>query len=270
MTLSLTLLSLTACGILDKVQETKDKIEEVKDAVNGLTHPMVMQGVVLGIEDPDNEVIAEAVARSDLGRGTTISIFLADAAEADQVDDAPIVGATVTVDTGDDVQELDANESGVYEIPAGALAYGDDAVWSFEASVTGEDAPGRLSVVLPPAATLDIPAEWNVGEDLVLDFVGMGFDSALVVVIDGRGAVSWTNQPDSVSDVLGMQPSGEELEELQIPGSRAFPEPGVYAVGVAGMDASDDATVENMNRVLSSVQAGKMRFYALRTVGLPI
>lgn len=264
----LVLFALAGCAILDAVEETKESIEDVKNVVDGLTNPIVTQGIVLGVQEPDDPALADIVSTTDLGKGTAVTVFLADAANAEEIESAPVSGAQVTVD-GSDVVDATEQEAGVYSVDPGVLAYKVDDVWTVEVQVEGEKEVGLIPVLLPAAADLDPPSQIEPGTDVALDFSGMGFASALVVVLNSQGDVTWTNEPDSASEVLGITQSEGDLTELVVPGADAFPKDDLYALGVAGMVHSKDTDIENMNTVLSSLMAGKMRFYGVSAVKIP-
>jgi len=113
-------------------------------------------------------------------------------------------------------------------------------------------------VVLPSAAELDLPSSTDEEADLVLDFSGQGFHSAIVTVFQLGGGPTWTNYPTSINDVYTRSLAHDPLEELVIPGV-AFPRRGVYGIAVAAMVHNDDEQLSELNKLLSRGMSGLMR-----------
>ncbi len=252
------LLVLSGCGIL---QGARDKVDGIKDAISGLTNPLISQGIILGVQEPDDQRLAEMLDKSDFDSGTGISVFLADAASAGEAENAPVSGASVTV-LGTDTMVADEDATGLYTIPPtpDSLPYVVDDAWEVQVAIQDVEEVSTIGVTLPPVATVVVPLEHAPLQLLELDFTGQAFDSAFIVVVDQGGVVTYTNEPTDISDVLAMTQSAEPITLVEIP-AEAFPTEGAYAVGVAGMLHSEGADVENMNTLLSSLMAGKMRFY---------
>ena len=58
-----------------------DQIKEWRDQVSGLTNRFVIEGVYMGVEEPDDARIAGVLEDADFGDGSTVTAYLADAAE---------------------------------------------------------------------------------------------------------------------------------------------------------------------------------------------
>nr|MBA2319596.1 hypothetical protein [Deltaproteobacteria bacterium] len=93
---------------------------------------------------------------------------------------------------------------------------------------------------------------------ITVDLAGRGYASAIVVVFGPDGAPTFGNQPESIGD-LYESTLADTVESVEIPGS-AFSDPGLHAVGVAGMSHSDADGLDALNTVLSKVRAGQMVF----------
>lgn len=258
-------LGLTSCAWLDSAQQT---VEDVKDAIEGMTNPLVFQGLVLGAEEPSNPDIADVLLEAGAEQGTVVNVFLADAASLDEVESAPVVSATVEVVTDDGVVQAPGDGNGLYSVEPGedGATYADDGRWTVEVSI-GEMF-STIAMDLPAAADVSVPELHDPLTPMDLDMTGQGFGAALVLVMDQNGVVTHTNEPQGVSDVIDLSQGGEDLTVYSIPAD-AFPDESLYVIGVAGLGHSLGEDVDNMNTLLSSLMAGKMRFYATSTVQLP-
>jgi hypothetical protein len=252
---------LSSCGVYE---QAKQQVEDVKDKIEGLTNPLLMQGILLGVEEPSDSQVSELLAAAEFDLGTTANIFLADAANASDAENAPVTGATVTIRGVEAVDE----GTGLYAVlptpEEDSLPYVDGALWTLDVWI-GE-AESTADFELPGVAVVEVPPIVEIGESLDLDFTGQGFDSALVVVIDAIGQVTFTNEPASIGDVLDITQQGTELEILNIPAEAFEATEGLYVVGVAGMLHTDEQAIEGMNTLLSSLMSGKMRFYGTSTL----
>lgn len=251
------LLAMTGCQIFD----------DAKDAYEGLTNPLVAQGLLLGIEAPQSDLVD--TSETDLKPGTGLTVFLADAASADDMENAPVEGATVSL-RGDKFGSMPADDQGggTYTIePTTDIEYVDRAEWTVAMNV-GEDA-STAYVELPPGADVNIPETMQPGAALPLNVSGQGFNSLLVVVVDvGTGEITFDNKPETITDIYNLTHGSEEVSTLDIPGT-AFAQESVYAVGVAGMQHTEGDDLENMNTILSSIMMGKMRVWGVSTIQQP-
>lgn len=241
-----------------------DKIEDVGDAIEGLTNPLVAQGIVLGVEEPQQEELQPLVDAGLLVPGTGVTVFLADAADADEMDEAPVAGALVVVDTSDGPVDASEREAGLYSVDPGpeSPGYVDGAVWTALADV-GDGKPHAIGFPLPPAAVLVLPALHTTNTGLELDLTGQGFHSALVIVTEVTSAqTTYSSEPVSIEDLYSLSSNEQELGVYPLP-PEAFPIPGTYALGVAGMQNGTDDDLEGVNTLLSRGMAGKMRFFPI-------
>ena len=256
MTLSFVVLTMLGC----------DAFQNAKNTIEGLTDPVVAQGLILGVDEPDSPQIQGFLEGTDFSTGTAVSIFLGDANNVANIADAPIIGAIVTIDSGPAVVAANADGSGVYTVApdASGLTYVVDAVWDIYLD-TGREDIGVASPLLPPAAWPDVPVQHTTLAPMNIDLTGMGFDSSLIVVIDSNGALTFSNEPTSPQEVYDAS-TGDDKVGLEVIDASAFPFAGVYAVGVAGLLKTDADQESSINTVLSSFMAGKMEFYAVSTL----
>ncbi|NCG19761.1 MAG: hypothetical protein GWP91_12200 [Rhodobacterales bacterium] len=261
------LMTLGGCGIIQSAQE---QVDGIKDVIEGLTNPLVSQGLILGVQEPEDQSVADILANSEFDSGTNVSIFLADASSASAAADAPVSDAVVTI-LGTDTLNVLEESPGLYATPptSNTLPYAAGDSWEVQVVIEGMEDMSSISVTLPPAAQLNIPLDHAPLTAMILDFTDQEFDSAFVVVINQDGAITFTNEPTDISDVLAITQGAEPITQVEIPAD-AFPAEGLYAIGVAGMDHSLRLDVQNMNTALSTLMAGKMEFYATTALtGLP-
>ncbi|MBN2799547.1 MAG: hypothetical protein JXX28_10405 [Deltaproteobacteria bacterium] len=242
--------------------------DQGKDIFEGLTNPLVVQGMILGVEPPESEYID--LSQTDFKEGTLAMIFLADASNVEEIDQAPVEGAQVSL-MGDVMGDAALNElgAGAYALtPEAGVTYAPGAAWTLNVAGIG-DTDASVPLALPQAVALSVPEQHTAGEPLVLDLSGGAFDSALVVVLDGSsGEVTYSNEPQDVRAYYDFTHGSAGVGTIEIPGT-AFPGEAVYAVGVAGMNNGDSAGMAGMNTVLSAVMVGKMVFAPVSTMTMP-
>lgn len=241
------LLMLASCNF-------QDILDDATTTFEGLTNPLVVQGWYVGVAEPESDQID--LSGTDFDKGAALTVFLADAGNANELDKAPVSGAGVQADGVDLSEESD----GAYAASSDdGLTYtegGDSLV-----SVQIGDGMAEATVLTPAAADANIPTTGALGANLTVDLSGQGFDNVLVVVLDMASAeVVWTNTPSDIKGVYDFA-TADQVNSLTVPGAEAFAGSGVYAVGVAGMNKADSDSFVDMNTALSSVMAGKLRFY---------
>jgi len=256
--LSASILLFSGCSLLD---------DALKD-LEGLTSPMVAQAFFLGVAEPDDPAIAQALADSDLELERIIQVHLADAASVDDLAQAPISGAIVDLQVGaSGALQIEESLEGAYVATSeDGLVYttGQDATLS----ITLGESFSTLSISLPQAVEATVSADWDSNAPMTVG-LGGSYDGALGVVIDVATAeVTWDNRPSGIQEIYDFTHGEGGVTELVIPAS-AFPGPSVYAVGIAGVDNADPETFENVNTLLTSFVAGKVRFYGVNTIPIP-
>ena len=250
-------ISLAGCGVFDP-------FEKVKDDLEGLTNPVVALGWVVGVEAPSQPELAPLVASGALVPGTAFNLFVGDATDADQLDESGIDGAQVLLDAGAESAEAAPQGDGLYAIEPGPDSPPYDAGASWVATIDLGDAEAHaLTFALPPAADLTIDPMHAAGTPISLDLTGQDFHAALVVVLDVvSGDPTYSNEPTSAEEVFELLQSREPLTTATIPGE-AFPGPGTYAIGIAGMRRGEDDTLEGVNTALSRGMAGTTKFFPI-------
>lgn len=254
----LALLSLTGCEAFQKARDTLD----------GVLQPVVVEGLVLGIQAPQGTGADDLFQDSPYAAGTAVTAFLADAQEVADLENAPITDAEVVVDVGDATFDIPAlGEGGYSRVPDGAMVYDAGQTWSLSITRTadGESSTGVASLALPADHDFSeqLPMFHTAGEAIDLDFTGLDYDAALVVVLDQDG-VAYSNEPTTIREVYEFTHGNGDLTTETLPGE-VFTEGGIFLVGVAGMTNTRAADLEGVNTALSTVMMGKMRFYAVST-----
>jgi hypothetical protein len=240
------------------------QIDALKDKIEGYTNPLVTQAMFLGVEEPESEFISLEGTRFE--DGAVLQVFLADASNVTDMENAPVSGGAVQVSVGNGpALPLSEADLGAYQ------ATGDDGL-SYEIGSDTEVAMyvnGDTAYVggrLPEAARISLDFVHTAGQDLALDLSDYSFDTVLGVVIDmASGELLWTNQPEEIGELYEMTHGDEPVERLVVPGA-VLSEPGIYAVGVAGMMVTEQQRLENVNTALSSYMQGQLIFNPIGTL----
>ena len=235
-------------------------LKGVQEAVSALADPLVAQAVVLGFEEPEGKAFEILADLNLIEPGVTANVYVANAANASKLADAPVNGARVVVETPDDAYGAPRVGEGKYSIdPTDEIDYIDEDEWTLWVDA-GRPKPSWIDVVLPPAAELDLPRRHDTGEDLEIDLSGQGYNSTMIWVYDETGLPTWVNYPTTITEVYNRSLATDPLEIVTIPGS-AFPRVGEYSIGIAGMVHNSDEQLDNVNKLLSRGMSGKTRFY---------
>jgi hypothetical protein len=238
-----------------------DLLNDARDELTGLTNPLVGQALIVGIAEPEDELVAAALAGTEWNMGILAQVFLADATSADDLSNAPVGGANVNAKVGaHEAVRLEEDDDGSYS------GTNDDGLFyqvnaDVEISVKMEGGPALLSNKLPQAPDVDIPTQQNKGAKLVVDLSGGNFNAVFGVVINAQtSAVVWSNEPTTPEEIYNFGHGSGFVESLEIPGA-TFANPGLYAVGIAGLVNGNADDFDNVNTLLSSFMAGKMSLY---------
>src|SRR5688500_6101029 len=109
---------LMALPLLTGCQAIGDSIgidfQGVEDVVEALTDPLVAQGIVLGVEEPRARELQPLVENGLVNLGVTVTVFLANAADAADMAKAPVENASVVIETPDDATAADSGGTWSY------------------------------------------------------------------------------------------------------------------------------------------------------------
>ena len=238
------------------------KFRDLREAIEAATHPIVVQAMFLGVAPPESDLVM--LDDTEFASGSAIRVFLADAAGGGL--GAPLRDGSVQVRVGG-VPSVDLAEAdpGAYQATAEeGLVY--DAGVEAAVSVASGEHVGRLYVGLPGPAAPGVDFEHSPGEPLALDLTDYSYQSALAVVIDvTSGEIVWSNEPTDIDTLYDMT-HGDGIKRLEIPG-QALATESVFAVGLAGMMASGEDDIEDVNTALSAFLAGELVFEPVCTMG---
>ncbi|MEN0064632.1 MAG: hypothetical protein AAGA48_20960 [Myxococcota bacterium] len=241
-------------------------LTEIVDQIDGITNPLVTEALVLGVAEPADERIDLSSIGYDPGANATV--FLANASNVNDLDNALVSGATVTASDGPTSAELPERENGVYvSNPGSGLDYVPGRTMTISAVL--DDRSGSGALELPEGAGLGIMEDHMVGEPIEVDVTGKGYTGSLIVVFDTTsGRVTYSNEPTDARGVYDLTRGTTELTMVTIPG-KAFPDESVYALGFAGLVHTGSDDFEGLNTLLSGMVAGQLEFYPVVTVPLP-
>lgn len=261
--LALVMLSLTGCDALNKARDT----------LEGVLEPVVVEGIVLGIEAPQGQGVDQLLEGTDYQAGTSVTVFIADAREVSEIENAPVTGADVVLSGPGVSVPIAETGGGVYtHVPSGDLPYDAEATWELTVTRSSEEAEqvSVASLILPTDHDHRdaIPTEHTLATGIDIDFTGLGYDAALLVVLDETGIV-YSNEPTDIQELYTFTHGNGDLGVVTVPGD-VFDSETLYLVGVAGMTNTRAADLDEMNTALSTVMMGKMRFYTVSTANLPL
>ncbi len=243
------------------------ELDELRDQLDGLTSPLVVEAIALGVAEPtDDRVDLSALERFD--PGANLTVFLADASNPTELDDALVSGADVSASTGAGAVGVPERENGLYALlPPSDLELDPRLTLQLDAELENRTGVGRLT--LPEPAGLGIVESHPAGTPLPVDVTGLGYTGTLIIVFDTTsGAVTYTNEPTTAREIYDLTRGRNAVTEVTIP-AEAFPNESVYALGFAGLVHTTADDFDGVNTVLSGIIAGQLEFQPVVTVPLP-
>lgn len=252
---------------------TLDKIQDIQEQIEGYTERFVVMGTYLGVAPFDADIDLSEAGFS----GAKAAIFLADAAQYNEIENAPVTGLQPLLrSAGNGALTMVEEENGKYVISGDdGLVYSDAEQTSVVVTYLEEER--QISVFAPQAPDLSaVPEIHTAGAGMTIDLSEQGFDNALVVVIDAEsGEITYSNEPEGIEALYEMAHgeggalSDDETTEPEplvvvIP-ERAFAEESIYAIGVAGLVVGETEDMVGINTALSSIIAGQFQFVKMCT-----
>jgi hypothetical protein len=247
--------SLGGCGVIGDVQEV----------VEGVTHPVVVGGLILDVAPPAEPALQQIMEASGYSSGVSADLWVVEAVMNGTWEDYVLSGTDVHLHEDESYRAKRVGPGSYRVTDASELEYRAGQMWSVTAASDVLYDVAEVSVDLPQALPVAVPATHQLRQELVLTFDAppQTYDSLLVVVIGPDGEVTYDNQP--------TQQFGEELylfarrgfqHEWIIPAG-AFGFEGLHAVGIAGVMTNSPEDVFWANTLFSTLMAGQMQFYAI-------
>lgn len=236
-----------------------EQIQDIKDTVEGLTNPLVVAGLHIGVEPPESSLVN--LENTPFASGASTKIFLADASDAAHIEESPVTGGDVGL-----ISDSNGGRFGLEDQGDGSYtAKGDDGLsYAAEAvlvSVSLDEGDHSIGVAAPAAPQAGIAETHASGQPMAIDISDQDYDGALVVILDLDGGITWSNQPDTATELYDFTyGSSDELTQVEVPAS-AFSGTGRHTVAVAGTRNSTVDQMEEVNTAVSTLIAGKFRFY---------
>jgi hypothetical protein len=236
-----------------------DRLEAASSVVDQFGDTTVAQAVFLGADIPDGVELPEESGIYS----SYCKVFLAEVADAGDVSDSPLGGASVSFmapSTGKlPFAETDVGEYRLYSTDGLVYDPGENVRVQFTAG--GE--AGALEMDVPEAPEFTVPSSIHEGEAVVAEITAGEFPNLVAWVYDvANDHQTWDDIPDDVDAAAALDDATEPMTKVAIPGE-AFRRASTYVVGVAGITTGNADDYEGVNRALSTFAAGRM---ALRLV----
>ena len=194
------------------------------------------------------------------------TVFLADAKDADDLENAPVTGAAVAYSDSSGSFAMEEDDGGEYRVSSvdePDFDYVPDGDADVTATIDGED--HTVTVHKPGPVDLAVPLQHPAGQPLVLDASGEDIDNLLVVVFRAdTGDVVFSNRPTTVREYYDLGHSTGQMT-VTIEGAALSAET-LYGVGAAGLTNGEESEFDGVNTLLSAIMAGEMRFYPVTTI----
>jgi hypothetical protein len=235
--------------------------QDLKDVVDDLTQPVLMQVIYVGLEEPD-PMDGIDLAGTKLSVGSTINAYIYDANLTTGA--LPATGAAVTL-LSESLRSVGLAEDGkgAYSADGGdGLDY--RALDDVEVVADYGGVRRRVGMRTPNPAIVSIPEAHSAGVAISIDLRGQDFDNAVVLVLDlssEAGGTAWESEIDPTT------PKDANNLTQTIPGS-VFEDDHLYVVGVVGLKAADDADFEDVQVLGSGMMAGTMVLHPVSTIDL--
>jgi hypothetical protein len=243
-------------------------IDAIGQKFISLTNPVAMSGLVIGIEPPEDPEFQDILEQSEIVLGTSVSLIVANAAGAADLESAVVRDAKVTILEEDVAIRLERNTGAYMITPDQGLAWSPGTKWTFNVDLPDRPNPGKVEVKLTKPIRANLPSTVSLGEKLVFNLKGQQFDYAVAAIFDLDGQLVYDSKPTTVKQIVELLTRTEPVERLVIP-KRAFPEEGLFLMGIAGLNETDDEDLTDLNSALSKFFFGQMKLLPV-AVGSPI
>ncbi len=233
--------------------DTDATIDTDPDRSGPAPSPVAVQGQLLDVPVQADSWIAGVLAGTPWGAaGVRGTVWVSVGADG-------VNGLTPTLTTKDDAvwPLVAAAEVGRYDLPV-------EAGFAWIPFTEADVRPGAIdawdgvaSAYMAGDALVYVAPKLPLGADLELLWGGQGFHSAVAVVVDAAGTVTWTDDP---ADRDGLANANAiDTDRTLIPAA-AFPAVGDYAVGLAPCVRTFPNDLVQLDPGSSAVRAGQMTF----------
>ncbi len=219
---------------------------------------------VTASEDP--WISARLAAAPFAPPGATLQLYVARATDASELEGGLLPGLRPVILSyhGYPFELAPGAAPGAYDWwevqPGTAFPYVEGTDVRFEAGAVEAWSPIALAFQ-PSHGLIDVPEYHPAGSPMVLDYANQAFTSDVAMVLDADGAVTWSNNPDSIATLYAI--NQVEAESLTIPGE-AFSAVGDYVVGVAPCTRTAAGDLTDLDPALSAVRVGRMSLFRVR------
>jgi hypothetical protein len=220
--------------------------DEIDMLFAGLTDKDIAEGVVLGVEaDPGIDLT-----------GSAYEVGAHGAAYLSDMTGGPAIGALSLVTPGGGTATLAEAEQGVWATQSNtAFVYQPGEVYAIH-----RDGSEILRATAAAAADLEIPTTHAMATTMAVDASDQDFDALMGVVLNlTSGEMTWSKAPDSAGAAYELLIADPSLA-YDIP-AEAFPTPGNYAIGLAGLQTNKPDEVTDVNSLASLMGTGVLHFH---------
>lgn len=238
-------------------------------SADALTNPVMMHGIYLGLDV--EEWVPEGV---DIGDGdeqlgafaytALAEIFVAYVSGTEPLSEAPVEGLEMSLRSQVNRPALEMQEQeegGFYRVTSKeGLDY--DPRDEVEVSADVEGGFNALAGNTPKSAEYDVPSRLSPNEDLEINLRSGDYDNLIVGVYyidDLRGGeMTYDNLPSGFEDIYDFTHPDEPVQRATIDGREAFHRPGLYILGVAGMQIAPTEGFSGVNTTVSAFMTGQI------------
>ena len=252
----------------DQKDPTTNDIGQTQDTAPAAAEPspIAIQGEIIEVTTPTDPWIAAAIASTYWGGpGTRVTLYVSDAAANSGIGDGLVEGLSPRAITVDNAEwELTESSTGRYDLAADlqtAFTWAPFTEVEFRPGIV-RDWDGAANAYLPAYPVVYVPPIGSLGADLTFDLGQQGYHSALAVVIDDSGAITWTNAPVDASE---MEQTNANTDGIATIPALAFPTAGDYVIGLAASVRTTPNDLEELDPTRTAIRAGRMMFWRIHT-----
>jgi hypothetical protein len=245
----------TGCGSL---------FEDIRDDVNGLLNPTVAIGAFTRLDPPSSSAIDLETLGLEAGLAGTV--FLADAKQVSDLENAPIRGAVLEVSGCGQTVVMEEDASGAYLILPGTPL--DSCPSDLTLTRTDNpDATTQIPLEFPAAPSWTLPETWRPGDpNIVIPVSASPFDSALALLADATtGDITYSNEPEDVMGYYEFLTGTGAREDITFTAAEMRVDT-IMAAGLTGLVRVPNANMADVNTALSVVDVGRTKLYPISTL----